>query len=99
MADVLLGDNIPDLVRGRRPIWPPLARLGSVTGDVAVRFSVDLAGKVTVHSAEGPDMLKDGAAQAVNTWVFRRTAIDRLQLIATFRFGNDRALAKVERQP
>ncbi len=99
VADVMLGENIPDLAKGRRPIWPPLARLGSITGDVEVRFSVDLAGKATVHSAEGPEMLKDGAAQAVSTWLFRRTAIDRLRLIATFKFGNDRALAKVERQP
>jgi TonB family protein len=99
VADVILGDNIPDLARGRRPIWPPLARLGNISGDVVVRFSVDLAGKVTVHSAEGPDMLKASAEQAVGTWTFRRTAIDRLHLIATFKFGADRSVARVERAP
>jgi TonB family protein len=99
VADVILGDNIPDLARGRRPIWPPLARLGNISGDVVVRFSVDLAGKVTVHSAEGPDMLKASAEQAVATWMFRRTAIDRLHLIATFKFGADRSVARVERAP
>ena len=99
VADVILGDNIPDLVRGRRPVWPPLARLGNVMGEVVVRFSVDLAGKVTVHSAEGPDLLKSTAEQAVGTWLFRRTAIDRLHLIATFKFGADRSVAKVERAP
>jgi TonB family protein len=97
VADVALGDNIPDLVKGRRPVWPPLARLGNITGDVVVRFSVDLAGRVTVHSAEGPDMLKDTAEQAVGTWLFRRTAIDRVNLIATFKFGGDRSTARVER--
>jgi outer membrane biosynthesis protein TonB len=96
---VLLGGNIPDLARGRRPVWPPLARLGNITGDVVVRFSVDLAGKVTVHSAEGPEMLKASAEQAVGTWLFRRTAIDRLHLIATFKFAADRSVARVERQP
>lgn len=99
VADVLLGGNIPDLARGRRPVWPPLARLGNITGDVVVRFSVDLAGKVTVHSAEGPEMLKASAEQAVGTWLFRRTAIDRLHLIATFKFAADRSVARVERQP
>ncbi|MEO8361553.1 MAG: TonB family protein [Vicinamibacteria bacterium] len=99
ISDVALGPNIPDLVRGRRPTWPPLARLGNITGDVTVRFSVDLAGKVTVHSAEGPDMLKEASEQAVATWLFRRTAIDRIHLIATFKFGGDRSMAKVERQP
>jgi TonB family protein len=99
VADVILGDNIPDLARGRRPTWPPLARLGNISGDVVVRFSVDLAGKVTVHSAEGPDMLKAAAEQAVATWTFRRTAIDRLHLIATFKFGMDRSVARVERAP
>lgn len=99
VADVILGDNLPDLVRGRRPVWPPLARLGTVMGEVVVRFSVDLAGKVTVHSAEGPELLKAGAEQAAATWLFRRTAIDRLHLIATFKFGTDRSFAKVERAP
>lgn len=97
VSDVLLGENIPELVKGRRPVWPPLARLGSVMGEVVVRFSVDLAGRVTVHSAEGPDLLKEQAEQAVGTWVFRRTAIDRLHLIATFKYGADRSVAKVER--
>ncbi len=97
VADVMLGENIPDLVKGRRPIWPPMARLGNVSGDVIVRFSVDLAGKVTVHSAEGPELLKASAEQAVGTWLFRRTAIDRLHLVATFKFGGDRSVAKVER--
>jgi len=66
-------------------------------GEVVVRLSVDLAGKVTVHSAEGPDLLKGAAEQAVATWLFRRTAIDRLHLIATFKYGVDRSVAKVER--
>jgi outer membrane biosynthesis protein TonB len=97
VADVLLGDNIPDLVKGRRPVWPPLARLGNAAGEVVVRFSVDLAGRVTVHSVEGPDMLKVAAEQAVGSWVFRRTAIDRVPLVATFKYGADRTFAKVDR--
>ena len=99
VADVILGENIPDLAKGRRPVWPPMARLGNVGGEVTVRFSVDLAGKVTVHSAEGPELLKASAEQAVGTWLFRRTAIDRVHLIATFKFGADRSMARVERQP
>lgn len=97
VADVVLGENIPDLTKGRRPVWPPLARLGNIMGEVVVRFTVDLAGKVTVHSVEGPEMLKDAAEQAVQTWLFRRTAIDRLNLIATFKYGADRTFAKVDR--
>lgn len=97
VTDVLLGENIPDLVRGRRPVWPPMARLGNVMGEVVVRFSVDLAGRVTVHSVEGPDLLKVAAEQAVGTWVFRRTAIDRVNLVATFKYGADRTFAKVDR--
>ena len=97
VADVLLGDNIPDLVRGRRPVWPPMARLGNIMGEVVVRFSVDLAGRVTVHSVEGPDMLKAAAEQAVGTWLFRRTAIDRVNLVATFKYAVDRTFAKVDR--
>jgi TonB family protein len=97
VTDVILGENIPDLVRGRRPVWPPLARLGNIIGQVVVRFSVDLAGRVTVHSAERHEILKSAAEQAVGTWVFRRTAIDRLNLIATFSYGQERTNAKIER--
>lgn len=99
IPDVVLGENIPDLVRGRRPVWPPLARLGNVTGEVTVRFSVDLAGRVTVHSAEGPELLKESAEQAVGTWLFRRTSIETLNLIAVFKLGGDRAVARVDRAP
>lgn len=99
VSAVTLGENIPELVRGRRPVWPPLARLGNTTGEVVVRFSVDLAGKVTVHSAEGHELLKASAEAAVGTWLFRRTAIDRLNLIATFTFTPERSLAKVVRAP
>lgn len=99
VSDVTLGENIPELVRGRRPVWPPMARLGNVGGEVVVRFSVDLAGKTTVHSAEGPELLKATGEQAVQTWLFRRTAIDRLNLVATFKYGADRSMAKVERVP
>ena len=64
---------------------------------MVVRFSVDLAGKVTVHTAEGPELLKGAAEQAVATWIFRRTAIDRVHLIATFKYTPERASARVER--
>ena len=62
----------------------------------------DLLGKsalLTVHSAEGTDLLKATAEQAAATWTFRRTAIDRLNLIATFSFTAERAVAKVQRAP
>lgn len=97
ITDVTLGENIPDLVKGRRPTLPPMARLGNAVGDVIVRFTVDLAGRSTVHSVEGPDLLKDAAQQAVGTWLFRRTAIDRLNLVATFTYDMERSVAKVVR--
>jgi hypothetical protein len=99
LPDVVLGENIPDLVKGRRPVWPPLARLGNVGGEVIVRFSVDLAGRVSVHTVEGPELLTEAAEQATATWMFRRTAIDRLNLIATFKYTDERAVARVERVP
>jgi TonB family protein len=99
IPDVALGDGIPDLVRGRRPLLAPMARLGNATGEVVVHFSVDVAGRTNVQTVEGPELLKPAAEGAVQTWVFRRTAVDRIALIATFRFSAERATARVERAP
>lgn len=98
IPDVTLGERLPDLVRGRRPTISPLARLGNVTGEVRVRFSVDLAGRTTIQGADGPDLLKPAAQGAVETWVFRRTAVERLALVAVFTFAPNGARAVVEHQ-
>jgi TonB family protein len=99
IPDVTLGERLPDLVRGRRPTVSPLARLGSVTGEVRVRFSVDLAGRTTIQGVDGPELLKAAAQGAVETWVFRRTAVERLALVATFTFSPNGARAHVQHQP
>ncbi len=95
VADVVLGPGVPDLVTGRRPVVPPLARMHVVSGQVEVRFSVDGAGKSTVHEVSGPDLLKPQADQAVRTWVFRRTTLERVFLTATFTYEGNKASASV----
>ncbi|MBI3931847.1 MAG: TonB family protein [Acidobacteria bacterium] len=99
VADVVVAPGAPDLARGRRPVVPPLARIGGITGGVEVRFSVDAAGATTVQLAEGPDPLKTAASQAVETWVFRRVSADRLYLVAVFEYGATQASATVRPAP
>lgn len=95
IRDVTLEPGVPDLVRGRRPVAPPLARMAGVDGRVEVEFSVSAAGTTTVRSASGPDLLKPAAQQAVVSWVFRRARADRAYLVAVFTYTGDKATALV----
>jgi TonB family protein len=95
----MLGPGVPDLVKGRRPVPPPLARMAGTTGSVEVRFSVDAGGQASVKSSEGPELLKPAAEEAVRTWSFRRTTTERLHMVASFSYSNDAATVLVNLEP
>jgi TonB family protein len=98
IRDVTLEPGVPDLVRGRRPVAPPLARMAGAQGTVEVDFSVGAAGTTTVRSVNGPDLLKPAAEQAVVSWIFRRTRADRAYLVAVVTYAGDAASAVVKPQ-
>jgi hypothetical protein len=93
---VTLLEGIPDLVRGRHPVPPPLARINGVVGPVTVRFAVNAAGVTSVEAVDGPDALKPAAQDTVASWDFRRTSAERLHLVAAFEYGADAATATVK---
>jgi hypothetical protein len=95
IADVTLREGIPDLVKGRHPVPPPLARINGVKGSVRVRFAVNAAGIPSVEDVDGPDLLKPAARSTVSSWTFRRTSVRRLHLVASFDYGDDTATATV----
>ena len=95
VKDVTLALGVPDLVRGRRPVPPPLARMSGTTGSVLVKFGVDAAGATSVSEAEGPEALKTAAAYTVQSWLFRRITVERLHLVASFDFAGETAKASV----
>jgi TonB family protein len=95
IRDVTLEPGVPDLVRGRRPVAPPFARMAGVDGTVEVEFSVSAAGTTTVRSVSGPDLLKPAAQDAIASWVFRRTRADRAYLVAVVVYAADKATAVV----
>ena len=96
---VLLEPGVPDLIRGRRPVSPPLARMAGVGGVVEVDFSVSAGGITAVQRTDGPELLQAAATQAVESWVFRRTRADRAYLTAVFTYEDDLASAIVRPQP
>jgi len=98
VRDVTLAPGVPDLVKGRRPVAPPLARMQGVSGTVDVRFAVDAAGSATIKEVTGPDSLKEAARQTVVSWSFRRSTPERLFLAATFSYKGDTASAAVRAQ-
>jgi len=95
VRDVALSPGVPDLIKGRRPVVPPLARMAGVSGAVRVRFAVNAAGAVAVQDSEGPDTLKPAAQDAVASWAFRRASAERLHLLAVFDYKADGATATV----
>ncbi|MGQ0670083.1 MAG: TonB family protein [Actinomycetota bacterium] len=99
LRNVTLGPDIPDLVEGRRPVVPPVARIAGVTGSAVIAFSVDGAGDVLLHGADGAAELVGAARAAVASWKFRRLNTTRIGLRAHFTFASDQASARVERVP
>lgn len=97
VRDVSLAAGVPDLVKGRRPVVPPVARMAGANGAVQVTFSVDAAGISSVQKVDGLDLLKEAARQAVASWAFRRTTAERIFLSAVFTFQGDQARADVRR--
>jgi TonB family protein len=97
VRDVALAPGVPDLVKGRRPVVPPVARMAGADGEVLVNFSVDAAGIASVQKVDGRDLLKEAARQAVTSWSFRRTTAERIFLSAVFTFQGDQARADVKR--
>jgi outer membrane biosynthesis protein TonB len=96
---VTLSSGVPDLPKGRRPVVPPLARMGNVKGSVEVRFTVDSAGTASVRSSHGPELLAPAAEATVSSWVFRRTSAERLFLVAVFNYGDTGADAEIHPEP
>jgi len=100
IRDVSLAESgVPDLAKGRRPLVPPLARMSGTKGTVEVVFSVAASGITSVQDVKGPDLLRAAAEQTVTSWVFRRSKVDRLHLVAVFTYDGDKATAAVKPQP
>jgi TonB family protein len=96
VREVALGAGLPDLVKGRRPVAPPLVRISGEYGDVDVRFSIDSGGATSVTSSEGPDALKEAAEGVVKSWSFRRASANRVYAVAHVHYAADGSSAKVE---
>jgi TonB family protein len=95
VRDVNLTIGVPDLVKGRRPVVPPLARMSGAEGRVEVDFAVDAAGGVSVQDTRGPELLKEAARQTVASWAFRRTSAERLYLRAVLTYAGDQVRTDV----
>lgn len=95
VRDVELTYGVPDLTKGRRPVVPPVARLANAAGTVQVRFSVDTGGSTSIQDVTGAEMFKEAARQVVQSWVFRRTSVERIYLLADLTFEGVKATAKV----
>lgn len=96
IRDVTLGIGVPDLIKGRRPTVPPVARINPTEGTVVVDFTIDAAGQTAVSRVQGTELLKVAAQQAVQSWGFRRTTPERVAMTAEFVYRGDAAMASVK---
>jgi TonB family protein len=93
VESVVLGPGVPDLILGRRPVVPPIARLENQSGAVKIVFSVDMDGHTTVHQVDGPEMLRSAAEGVVRSWTFRLLTSERVFLVATIAYDADSVTA------
>lgn len=99
VRDVELSPGIPDLVRGRRPVAPPLARMGEIEGAVEVRFSIDSGGVTSVNEVTGREELKEAAQSLVKSWSFRRAAAHRVFALAQVEYRMSGSKARIRPMP
>ena len=60
------------LLKGKRPLYPPKAARNRIQGTVVVRFEVDEEGKVKkARISRGIEDLNNAALDAVRAWKFR----------------------------
>ncbi len=98
VRDVALAAGVPDLVKGRRPVVPPVARMARADGEVEVTFSVDAAGISAVQKVDGPRPPEGGGPAGggvVGVPPHDRRA--HLPARRSFTFQGDRARADVRR--
>ncbi|HUL33308.1 MAG TPA: energy transducer TonB [Candidatus Eisenbacteria bacterium] len=74
-----VGGNIqaPVLIHRSQPIYPPLARMARVQGDVVIECVIDKQGDVTqMHVVSGHPLLVQAAMQAVSEWKYSPTLLN-----------------------
>src|SRR6185437_5549267 len=67
----------PQLVSSVLPVYPQIAQVAGVEGDVVVQASVDASGNVTAATViSGPQMLRTSAVEAVRRWKYQPAMLD-----------------------
>ena len=60
------------LIHKTQPVYPAIARSARVQGTVVLQAKISVTGKVTnLQVVSGPPMLRQGAIDAVKTWVYK----------------------------
>ena len=60
-----------------RPVYPSMARLARITGDVRLKAVISTEGKIkNLTAVSGHPLLVDSAMNAVRQWVYKPTVLD-----------------------
>ncbi|HEV2296922.1 MAG TPA: TonB family protein [Candidatus Acidoferrales bacterium] len=90
---VRLGGDIqqPKLLSSVAPVYPGLAKLNNVQGDVIIQAMIGISGNVTsMKVVSGPSLLRDAAMSALRKWRYAPAKLDgkpiAQQYVVTIRF-------------
>jgi hypothetical protein len=64
---------LPKIIHHIQPIYPPIARIAHVQGDVLIKLTTDGESVTNAEAESGPPMLRKAAEDNVLTWKFVRT--------------------------
>jgi hypothetical protein len=94
MRVVSMRDAKALVVKRKKPVFPPIAILAHVSGNVTIEAIVDQFGKVqNIRMVGGPAMVQPVAADAARNWIFRpmmvgsRAVPYKVDLVFTFLAG------------
>jgi len=92
-APVKVGGEVtpPQLISRALPLYPTVAKEANVSGDVAVRATIDAKGNVShMEIVSGPPMLRQAALEALHRWKYRPATLDgqpvETQILVTIQF-------------
>jgi len=72
LVTVSAGVAVGMLIHKTQPVYPAIARSARVQGTVVLQAKISVTGKVTnLQVVSGPPMLRQGAIDAVKTWVYK----------------------------
>lgn len=88
LRPIRIGGNVkpPRLIYGPSPVYPTIAKIARIQGDVIIDAVIDTRGRVVqMHFLSGPALLINAAMNAVSQWKYQPTLLNGEPVAVEFR--------------